>query len=142
MLRLLVVVCSVVTLGLLPGCSSVDSMLGKSPDLSSLLTSQLGVTEAQANGGVGSILTLARNKLQAGEFDQVAKAIPGSQKYLDVAKQALGGANVTDAAGLTAAFGKLGMSPDLVGKFKPLVTEYVGKAGGPGARDLLAGALK
>ena len=50
------------------------------------LTSSLGVTENQAMGGVGSVLTLAQEKLAKGEFDQVAKVIPGSSKYLDMAK--------------------------------------------------------
>lgn len=142
MLRAFAVFLSLLAVALLPGCSTMDSVMGKSPDLSSLLTRQLGVTEAQANGGIGSMLQVAQNKLKAGEFDQIAKAIPGSQKYLDVAKQALGATKLTDAAGLSSAFGKLGMSPDMVDKFKPLVTDYVGKAGGESARNLLAGALK
>ncbi len=142
MIRALAMVCSLLAVTLLPGCSSMDSVMGKSPELSSLLTQTLGVTEAQAKGGIGSILQLAQNKLQAGEFDQIAKAIPGSQKYLDMAKQALGATKLTDAAGLSAAFGKLGMSPDMLGKFTPVVTEYVGKAGGEGAGKLLASVLK
>jgi hypothetical protein len=59
-----------------------------------------------------------------------------------VAKQLLGGANIGDKAGLQSAFSKLGMTPDMVNKFAPIVTDYVGKAGGEQARNLLAGVLK
>ena len=126
----------------LPGCSSMQSMMGQSPELTGLLKQQLGVTEAQASGGVGSMLKLAQEKLSAGEFDQIAKAIPGASKYLDSAKQLLGGGNVGNKAGLQSAFSKLGMSPDMVDKFTPILTQFVGKIGGSQAGDLLASALK
>jgi hypothetical protein len=126
----------------LPGCSSMDSMMGgQSAGLVNLLSQQLGVTETQASGGVGSMLKLAQEKLSAGDFDQVAKAIPGADKYLAQAKQLLGGGNVGDKAGLQSAFSRLGMSPDMVDKFKPLLTQFVGNAS-PAAGKLLAGALQ
>jgi hypothetical protein len=59
-----------------------------------------------------------------------------------MAKQLLGGANISDKAGLQSAFSKLGMSPDMLSKFAPIVTDYVGKAGGGQASNLLAGLLK
>ena len=127
---------------LLPGCESMKSMTGSAPDLTSLLTKQLGVTESQASGGVGSMLQLAQEKLTSGQFDSVAKGIPGSQKYLDSAKQLLGGGKVGDAGGLKSAFSKLGMSPDMVDKFKPVVTNYAGEVGGPQVKSLLESALK
>jgi hypothetical protein len=120
----------------------MESMMGESPQLTSLLTKQLGVTDTQATGGVGSMLQLAQEKLSAGDFDKIAQAVPGSQKYLDSAKQLLGGSKVGSSAGLTSAFSKLGMSPDMVDKFKPIVTEFVGKTGGEQTKNLLAGALK
>ncbi len=128
--------------GVLSACSSMGSMKGGGSDLISALTNQLMVTNAQAEGGTGSILALAQQKLAAGDFDLVAKAIPGSDKYLGMAKQLLGGAGITDKAGLQSAFSMLGMSPDMVGKFAPIVTDYVGEAGGDRAKNLLAGVLK
>ena len=128
---------------LLAACSSMDSMMGgQSADVTKLLSSQLGVTDTQASGGVGSILKLAQEKLSAGEFDQVAKAIPGADKYLAQAKQLLGGGNIGDKAGLQGAFSKLGMSPDMVDKFAPILTQFVGKSGGGQAGNLLASVLK
>ena len=88
------------------------------------------------------MLKLAQEKLAAGDFDKIAKAIPGSDKYLASAKQLLGGANVGDKAGLQSAFAKLGMSPSMVDKFTPIVTQFVGGTGGEQAKNLLASVLK
>jgi len=126
---------------LLPGCSSMKSMTGQSSDLIPALTKQLGVNETQAAGGTGAMLKLAQEKLSAGDFDQIAKAIPGSDKYLATAKQLLGGTNIANKAGLQSAFSKFGMSPDMVDKFKPVITDYVGKVGGEQTKNLLAAAL-
>jgi hypothetical protein len=129
---------------LLGACSSMESMMGvgSSSSLPATLTKQLGVTDSQAAGGTGAILAFAQQRLAAGDFDLIAKAIPGSEKYLGMAKQLLGSANISDKAGLQSAFSKLGMSPDMLNKFAPIVTDYVGKAGGDQASKLLAGLLK
>ena len=126
------------------GCESMKSVAGGSPssDLTALLTKQLGVTDTQATAGTGSMLQLAKEKLTAEQFDSIAKVIPSAQKYLDSATQRLGGAKVGDANGLQSAFSKLGMSPDMVNKFKPIVSNYVGELGGPQVKSLLEGALK
>jgi hypothetical protein len=140
--RLLVLAVCLMSIALLPGCAQMQSMTGQSADITTLLTKQLGVTDAQAGGGVGAMLKLAQEKLSAGEFDQIAKAIPGADKYLANAKQLLGGANIGNKAGLQGAFSKLGMSPSMVDQFIPLVTQVVGQTGGEQAKSLLAGALK
>ena len=130
--------------GLLSACAQVESVMGvaNSTGLTSTLVNRLGVSETQAAGGVGSILAFAQQHLAAGDFDLVAKAIPGSEKYLGMAKQLLGATPVSDKAGLQGAFSKLGMSPDMLSKFTPIVTDYVGKTGGQQAGNLLAGVLK
>lgn len=51
---------------------------GRSDQLVKMITSTLGVTNNQAMGGVGSELTLAKEKLPGMEFSALAKAIPGS----------------------------------------------------------------
>ncbi|HEX4987033.1 MAG TPA: DUF2780 domain-containing protein [Burkholderiales bacterium] len=144
MMRTLAAVATFLIASLLPGCAEMKSMTGQSSSsaLTGLLTQQLGVTETQATGGVGSILKLAQEKLSAGDFDQVAKAVPGADKYLAQARQLLGGGNVGDKAGLQSAFSKLGMGSDMVSKFSPIVTQFVGQSGGSQAGSLLAGVLK
>jgi hypothetical protein len=107
-----------------------------------MLTSQLGVSSNQAEGGIGSMLKLAQEKLSAGDFDQVAAVIPGAQKYLDKAKSlgAYSGA-IGNLAGLNGALGKLGIPPETAAKFVPMVTDFVGKAGGGKVGALLKSAL-
>ena len=107
------------------------------------LKSSLGVTDTQAEGGLGSILTLAQEKLAKGDFDKIAQVIPGSQKYLDTAKK-LGAVTgpVTNSAGLNSAYSRLGIPPEKAAKFTPTVLDAVGKVGGDSVRNLLAGALK
>jgi hypothetical protein len=140
MLRNLGIAISLLLAGCLTACSQMQSMAGQ--DLTGMFTKQLGVTETQAAGGVGAMLKLAQEKLAAGDFDQVANAIPGAPEYLAKAKQLLGGGNIGNKAGLQDAFFKLGMSSEMVDKFTPILTQFVGQTGGEQAKNLLAGALK
>lgn len=124
--------------------SSITSMAaGLKDPLLSLLKSQLGVTEDQAKGGVGSYLLLAQEKLAKGDFDKVAALIPGASKYMDSAKKlgAVAGP-LKNVAGLNSSLTKLGMKSETVSKFAPTVTNYLGTAGGPGVKSMLAGVLK
>jgi len=107
------------------------------------LTSQLGVTENQARGGVGSYLTLLQEKLAKGDFDKIASLVPGASGYVDSAKK-LGAVTgpLKNLQGLNGALGTLGMNAETVAKFTPLVTNYLGKLGGPTVQSMLAGALK
>jgi hypothetical protein len=140
--------CVLVLLGLLPLAASAQmpdlKSLGsqvKDP-LTSMLSSNLGVTENQAKGGVGSILVLAQEKLIKGDFDKVAAAIPGASSYVATAKQ-LGAVTgpIKDMAGLKSALAKLGMSPAVTSKFIPAVSNYVGKVGGSEVGSLLSSVL-
>lgn len=121
------------------GSASAQSL--PNPLMTSLMSS-LGVTQDQAEGGLGSMLTLAQEKLAAGDFDKIAGVIPGASKYLDKAKSlgAVAGP-LANAAGLSGAFSKLGISPATASKFIPKVTKYVGKVGGKDLGSKLASAL-
>jgi hypothetical protein len=112
-------------------------------DAFSLLSKSLGMSTDQLEGGVGSILTLAQEKLVKGDFDKVAAAIPGASKYLDQAKK-LGAVvgPLNDVEGLTGALGKLGIDQKTVEKFLPAVTEVVSKTGGEDVGKLLSDVLK
>ena len=120
----------------------LPSLPSLSNPLMTTLMSALGVTQDQAEGGVGSMLTLAHEKLAAGDFDKIAAVIPGASKYLEKAK-ALGAVTgpLVNAAGLGGAFSKLGISPATAAKFVPKVTQYVGKVGGKDVGALLSNAL-
>jgi hypothetical protein len=124
--------------------STLGSLAGALKDpLTSLLMSKLGITENQAKGGIGSYLTLAKEKLAKGDFEKVTSLVPGATKYMDTAKQlgAVAGP-LGNVAGLNGALGKLGMKPETVAAFAPTVTDYIGKAGGSGVTSMLSGILK
>jgi len=120
---------------------SLKALLGD--PLVGALKSALGVTENQAEGGLGSILKLAQEKLAKGDFDKIAQVIPNSQKYLDAAKK-LGAVTgpLTNSAGLNSAYSRLGIPPEKAAKFTPTVLDGVEKVGGESVRNLLASALK
>ena len=128
------------------GAQSLDSLKGllsSSDPIVGALKGTLGVTDSQAEGGLGSILTLAQEKLAKGDFDKIAQVVPGTQKYLDAAKK-LGAVTgpLANSAGLNSAFSKLGIPPEKAAKFTPTVLDAVGKVGGDSARSMLASVLK
>ena len=128
----------------LAGCSAtkkgMTDMGVTTPQLTKDLAKQLGISEAQAMGGAGALFQAAAEKLSASDFDTVSKAVPGVDKYLKAAQNALGGAKLTDLGGVQAAFTKIGLKPEMVDQFKPQVLDYVGKYS-PSARSLLSGVL-
>ncbi len=135
------------------------------PELVGMLTSQLGITPKQAEGGSGAVFSYAKEKLKPEDYAKVAKAVPGIDGLISAAPkkdepQAGGGGTLDTLAGaasqlggsaggtvgtvaaLAPAFQKLGLSGDTVGKFLPIVVGYVTKKGGTGVGDLLSGVLK
>jgi hypothetical protein len=144
MIRKLAIPMFAALLVLLPGCQATKKQMTNmgvtTPDLTKDLAKNLGVTEEQATGGVGALLQDAAEKISATDFSAVTKAVPGVDKYLKAAQNALGGAKITDLGGVKKAFEKLGMKPEMVEQFKPQVLDYVGKYSPP-ARSILATAL-
>ena len=121
-----------------------DLMSAVKDPLIGLLTSKLGVTDNQAKGGMGSMLTLAKEKMTPANFNQLASVIPTANGYMDSAKQlgAVGTSPLKDMSGLNAAFAKLGIKPEVAQQFVPLVTDYLGKIGGDSVKSLLASVFK
>jgi hypothetical protein len=132
----------ILTAVLQTGCGAMQSM-GGTDILTGLLTNQLGVTSNQATGGVGSILSLAKERLPSTDFTTLTKLIPGADSYMNTAKN-LGAVTgpVGDRAGLTSAFSRLGMGSDMVPKFTQILSDFVGKAGGQPASNLVMQAVK
>jgi hypothetical protein len=123
---------------------SLGDLAGALKDpLISMLTSKLGVTDNQAKGGMGSLLTLAKEKMTGGNFGKLTALMPQASKYMETAKQlgAIAGP-LKNMAGLNGAFSKLGMKSDTANKFVPTVTDYVGQVGGDSVKNMLLGALK
>jgi len=124
-----------------------------SPELVGQLTKGLSITPHQATGGAGALFGLAKSRLNPTDFGKVAAVVPGMGSFLKAAPSTSGGSglsgltgslpgNVGGMASEAAAFQKLGLSPDMVGKFVPIMTNFVQAKGGTNVASLLSGALK
>jgi len=122
----------------------------QSSSLITELTQQLGVSDKQAKGGVGSILDYAKSSLAPKKYDTLAKAIPNSDSLLSLAPQAasmlggLGGksSSLGSMASLASQFSSLGLSSDMIGKFIPIITDYLKGSGSTDAMQILSGLFK
>lgn len=126
-------------------------------DLITKLVSALGITEKQAEGGVGALFNNAKENLSTEDFTKAADAVPGVDKYMADAPStdsdegaggllksglsSLGGgaSKMGDMAGLAGAFSKLGMNTDTMTKFVPIVVDYMDSEAGSGVAGLLKG---
>ena len=145
-----VAVCLVLSLMLPSNASALDM------GLVSTLVNKLGVTKTQAQGGSGAIFKTAESRMDKSDYKQLVEAVPEVdtlQKYapksekkslLGSAASALGGksgSSVADAAGLVSSFDSLGMDKDMLGKFTPIVYDYVKQNGSEMVMGLLQKAL-
>ncbi len=126
-------------------------------ELISSLVGQLGVSEDQAKGGAGLLFKLAQQKLGGDEFGQLNSALGGGVGDLIQSAPAeeegglgslLGGlGNMVGAGGignlvsLAGGFSKLGLDEGLIGKFIPIVMQFVQSKGGESLLPLLQKAL-
>lgn len=106
------------------------------------LTSQLGVTHAQASGGAAAILGDATSKLSPGDLSTLTDAVPDIKSITDNASSlsSLAGA-AGGASSVAEQFSALGMDPSMIGKFTPIIMEYVNKMGGSSAMGILSSVL-
>jgi Protein of unknown function VcgC/VcgE (DUF2780) len=111
--------------------------------LTDTLSSSLGLTGDQASGAVGSILSMAETKLPSSDYALVETAVPGAKGYVEKAKD-LGAVTepITDMNGLSAAYSKLGISPEVGSKLTPLVVNSIAKTAGPTVGGLLSSVVK
>jgi len=123
-----------------------------SPELVGALSKEIGSTPEQAAGAAGALFGLAKSRLKADEFSQIAAAVPGMDALLKAAPPAgspVGTTGLPSAAGAAtglasaaSSFSKLGLKPETVSKAVPVLTQFVTKSGGAQVGSLLAGALK
>lgn len=138
--------------------SAATAAKSPSPELVGLLTKQLSITPAQATGGAGTIFGLAKHHLSSTDFSKIAAAVPGMSGFLKAAPvvsapssgggipgissvaASLPGASSLASAG--SAFQKLGLSPDMVSRFLPIINQFLQAKGGPAVSSLLSKGLK
>ena len=121
-----------------------SSVYADTTELVNLLTQKLGVTQEQAKGGAGAIFNTAKEKLSAEDFSKVENAVPGMDDLLGAAPKADGLSSLIGGGGagnLASSFSKLGLSPDMIGQFTPVILDYVESKGGATVRKILQGVL-
>jgi hypothetical protein len=129
------------------------SLQPPSPELVGELTNGLSITPQQATGGAGALFGVAKSKLSPADFSQIAAVVPGMGSFLKAAPSTGGGSglsgltsslpgNVGGLASAATAFQKLGLSPNMVEKFVPILTNFLHAKGGANVASLLSGVLK
>ena len=124
-----------------------------SSELVGQLTKGLSVTRPQARGGAGALFALAKSRLSGEEFSKVSAAVPGMNGLLKAAPALTDNSELSSLesslpggmgrmAEVAEAFRKLGLSPEMAGKFVPVMTKFVESKGGASTASLLEKALK
>lgn len=117
------------------------------------LMNDLGVQENQAEGGIGLLLNMAREKLEEGDFSQITNTIPGASDLMDQAPQTGGGLmgaiggiasafgsnaeGLGNLASLASGFSQLGLDTGMIGKFVPILLSFVQDKRGDQIKSLL-----
>ncbi len=121
--------------------------------LTETLVDKLGVSTEQAQGGAGALFKSAQGQLDAGQFAKLTEAVPEMDSLLSAApKQSSGLGAATsmlgdqgdafgNLSGLASSFNDLGLSPDMVDQFVPVVVDYVRGQGGDLTANMLQSAL-
>lgn len=140
------------------GAVDLAGQAAESLGLVSMLSGQLGVTEAQASSGAGAIFSVAKQKMSAESFASLGSAVPNLDQLLAAAPAIAGnsGGNSSGLMGKAASmlggsgasggtmamlgpvFESLGMNASMVGQFLPVVLQFVQTQGG----DQLMGVLQ
>ncbi|RLB74157.1 MAG: DUF2780 domain-containing protein [Deltaproteobacteria bacterium] len=143
-------VCLGISFLLLPASASALDM-----GLVSTLVNKLGVTKSQAQGGSGAIFKTAESRMSKEDYKQLSDEVPEVdtlQKFapkskpsmLGSAASALGGKTGSSLGGATdlmSSFDSLGMDKDMLGKFTPVIYDYVKENGSEMVMGLLQKAL-
>jgi len=125
-------------------------------DLISKLVDALGITENQAEGGVGALFNNAKENLSTEDFNKASDAVPGVDEYMAKAPStdsgsgasgllkssglsSLGGSasKIGGMAGLADSFSKLGMNTETMTQFIPVVVDFVKSDAGSSVAGLL-----
>jgi hypothetical protein len=133
--------------------------IASSPSVTGLLgslTSSLGVSEDQAQGGVASLMNYAKSNMSSTEFSSLTEQLPGTEGILSALPQLssnLGGGSgglgglmnkaaeygeqLGGAALLAQQFESLGLDPNMVMGFVKQISAYLSTPEGQQAKALL-----
>lgn len=113
----------------------------KSGELTNLLVQRLGVTPQQAMGGAGALLQVAKTRMNPDAFAKLSQQVPDVSQLLSAVpalqpQSGLGGlagklaglsgdSSISTALTAVSIFQQLGMKPETMQKFVPVVVDYV-----------------
>ena len=143
----------------MPGNASADMS-----QLISMLMNNFNVSNDQATGGAGAVFGAAKDKMNPQEFSKVSKALPGIDDLIGAASKMAGsgssgksgvssmlgglagskGSAASSLGGLSSlagTFSKLGLDPDMVGKYVDTILQFSESEGGQEVMNLLKNAL-
>ncbi len=111
--------------------SSSTQVKGEAQQLVGQLQKQLGVSQAQAVGGTGAMLQLAKNQLGADSIKTLTDKASGLSGLLGggngLSKSLL--SNISTMNGVQSAFSALGMDPAMIQQFLPIILGFLGEQG-------------
>lgn len=114
------------------GIPGAESFLSAAPDLS-VPKAPDTATPAAADSTTAATVGAADSTVAAGADAATADAATAGADAAAAAGQSVG------MSALNSAFSKIGLPPEAASQFVPLLTEYVGKVGGPEAANILKG---
>jgi len=131
----------------------VPADLDFSSGLSSAIAQGLGVTSKQADGGLGSLFSLAQSTLSSDQFSTIASAVPGMDSLLNAAPvlgddsgslsgmaSSLGdyGDALKGASGVYSQFQSLGLDAASIPQYIEITNSYLQSTGGKKAAELFS----
>ena len=124
-------------------------------ELIDMLTKNLGVNGAQAEGGAAVMFKAAKDKLGDAEFGKLLGGVPGLTDLMRKAPAGGGGlggllgglagsmgGNAGAIATILSGFGKLGLTADHAKKFVPVILEFLRSKVGPDVVSKLEQTLR
>lgn len=118
------------TMILISGCSAGSSV--KTPSITDQVASALGITNSQAEAGLGAMLMLSRNKLSPEDFSNLSKNFPGGGINLINKATSLGvnPGSIGTTIDLENVLTRLGTSMVTASKFVPTVLNITSNLSG------------
>lgn len=106
--------------------SAVSAMTSSQSSLTDMLSSKLPIDASQAASGAGALLALAQNNLSPENNNELSSLVPGLSQLTGM--QGMMG-KITSLESVQGIFEKIGLSPDMISQFAPLLLNYIGSEG-------------
>ncbi len=129
-------------------------------DLAKIVAEQLGVDENQAKAGLGLIFQLVQQKTSSEEFEQINSSAPEVTDFVkfaeanvdtssgglmdlvgSLASKLTGSGGLSDLASLASSFNKLGLKPEMLLQFVPVILKFFESKGGVAVVEILKKVL-